>query len=172
MPFPSPIYNPSILCVWFGVRTPRHRPSPPAWDAQTPVGRTGSCPTRSIPEKPIGAGGKPWCSLLPLQKAQMPSFPWALNHHQAQARHLTRCFPIPSRVFPPPFPQRHWDREAQPGLAGWCVFRANTSFNGKKKDLSFYMQRRCMKKKKAYYTLSPFSSGSSSLRNSLLGYGI
>lgn len=27
-------------------------------------------------------------------------------------------------------------------MAGWRVFRANTSFKGKEKDLSFYMQRR------------------------------
>lgn len=147
LPFPSP----SVIlssCVGFGVRTPRHQPLSPARDAQTAMRCTGSCPAQSTPEKPIGSGGMLQCSSLPLQEAQMPSFPWALSHHQPHTWCLTRSFPMPSRVFSPLFLQQHRDGEAQPALAGWCVFRANTSFNGKEKDLSFYMQRRSIEKKK------------------------
>lgn len=153
LPFPSPTCNPFSLCVWFGVGTCRHWPSPPARDAQTAEGGTGSWLTWSIPEKPIGAGGKLRYSSLPLQKAQMTAFPWTLNHRRWHTWCLTHSSPIARRVFPPPFPQRHGAGEAQPGLAGCCVFRANTSFNGKEKDLSFYMQRSSIKKKKkrAYY---------------------
>lgn len=100
VPLPSSTCNPFIPCVWSGVRTPRHQPSPPAQDAQTLVGHISSCTIQCIPEKLISAREKLQSSSLPLQKAQMPSFPWALNHHQVHAQHLTPSFPAPSRVFP------------------------------------------------------------------------
>lgn len=102
LPLSSSMCNPFLPCVWFGAGILRHRLSPPAQDAQTLMGHIGSCTIQCIPYMPIpiGAGEKLLSSSLPLQKAQMPSFPWALNHHQVHAQHLTPSFPAPSQVFP------------------------------------------------------------------------
>lgn len=155
LPFPSPVYNPSTLCVWFGAPA-----SPPARGAETPMGCTSFCPTRSIPEKPGDAGGKPWCSSVPLR--QPKCHPRALKHHWAHAPHLTQLLNT-QREGSPSISTVTQGQGPQPSLAGWRVFRANTSFSGKKKDLSvkdlsFCMQRwlSVKKSKTELFTLNSF----------------
>lgn len=130
------VCNPYILCVWFA--TPA---SPPA---QISIVCTSFCPRGASQKSLVVQGESQWCSSVPLRKAKC--HPRALKHHWAHAPHLTQ-FPNPQTEDSPSISTVTWGQGTWPSLAAWRVFRANTSFSGKKKDLSvkdlsFYMQRR------------------------------
>lgn len=86
-------YNPPILCVWFGVRTPRHQPLPTHWDAQTPVGSRQLLPNQQQPAKAHECRGKATMLLAASPESPSAILPMGIKSPSGSRSPLNRLFP-------------------------------------------------------------------------------